>query len=170
MPRDDERTTGSRGTKASRELDEFAAARRARRKSSRWKRPRRILGMWARVALLVGVIVVTVFVAVGLVAKATRPYHEAGDQNRQLAEVRSESEALDRENADLARRIAYLKTPDGVASEARKMGYLRPGEIPLMVEGQPGPGKAEEAAPAATDAPAPAGGAARRFWHHLTGH
>ena len=172
MADDERRTTESRSTRSNRDLDDFAAARRARRKGSRWKRPRRILGMWARVALLVGVVVVTVFVAIGLVAKAVRPYNEAGVQNRQLADTRLETDALDRENAELARRIAYLKTPEGVASEARKMGYLRPGEIPLVVEGQAGQPKpgAGFAAPLDAPTPAPTGSAARRFWRHLTGH
>ena len=155
------------------ELDEFAVARRARRaKNSRWKRPRRILGLWSRLALLAGVIVVSVFLAIGLVAKAIKPYREAGVQSAQLRETQAESDALAADNTVLARRIAYLKTPDGVASEARKMGYLRPGEVPIVVEGLPGQAVISDTSPVSVVAPAspPTGNAARRFWRHLTGH
>ncbi len=173
MNRDNDRK--SRSHFSPEELDEFAAARRARRaRNSRWKRPRRILGLWARYTLLAGVIVVTVFLAFGLVAKAVRPYREAGIQSAQLAETRSESDALAAENTVLARRIAYLKTPDGIASEARKMGFLRPGEIPIVVEGMAGQSGMSDSSPAPTATPASpeptrSGGAASRFWRHLTG-
>ena len=157
------------------DLDEFAAARRARRaRNSRWKRPRRIVGIWARYALLAGVIVVSVFLAIGLVAKAVKPYREAGVQNAQLRETRAESDALAAENTVLARRIAYLKTTDGIASEARKLGYLRPGEVPIVVEGMAGQTVVSDTSPVPVPVPAPAsaptGNAARRFWRHLTGH
>lgn len=158
----------------SREMDEFAAARRARRRRSRWKRPRRILGIWARLAMAAAVIVVAVLLAVSLVAKVIRPYREASVQIRQLSETRQESDALVAENALLARRIVYLKTSEGIASEARRMGYLRPGEIPIVVEGAPGQPDANNSAPVLAAPAAPAlphsGNAASRFWQHLTGH
>ena len=142
--------------------------RRSRRRKSKWKRPRLILGLWARLALLLAVIVVSVFFAVSLVAKALRPYREASVQSRQLTATRLESDAIAAENADLARRIQYLKTPDGIASEARSYGYLRPGERPIMVKDMPR-AAAPQDAPAASSAPS-SGNAVRRFWNHLTGH
>jgi len=158
----------------SREMDEFAAARKARRRRSRWSRPRRILGMWARLGMLAVVIAVLVLLAFTMVAKAIRPYREASVQNTQLSETRRQSSALEAENALLARRIAYLKTPGGVASEARSMGYLRPGEIPIVVEIAPGQPGVKSAVPdlAALTAPVLPHGenAASRFWSHLTGH
>ncbi len=151
------------------EADELESRRRSRRGKSGWKRPRRILGLWARLALLLGVIVVLVFFAIGLVAKAARPYREVGVQSDQLAATRRESAALVAQNADLTRRIRYLQTTDGIASEARSYGYLRPGERPIMVKGLTAPvapsAPPEAAPPAARDG----GGAAGRFWHHLTG-
>lgn len=161
---------------------DLRARRQARRRKAGnkpgWKRPRRILSLWARLALLGAVVVVSVFIAIGIVAKAIRPYHEARVQTAQLARTRQASAALLAENADLARHIAYLKTPDGVAAEARRMGYLRPGELPIVVTGLDGGlGDAPAASPPpaplpVAQAPAPAperGGAARRFWRHLTG-
>ena len=149
--------------------EELERRRRSRRGKTGWKRPRRILGLWARLALLTGVIVVSIFFAISLVAKALRPYHEVGIQSDQLAATRLQSAALVAQNADLTRRIRYLQTTDGIASEARSYGYLRPGERPIMVKGLTMP-----TAPAVLSVAAPpaarGSGAAGRVWHHLTGH
>ena len=144
--------------------------RRARRQK-RAKRPRRILGLWARAALSVGLIAVTVFLAVCLVAKAVKPYREAGRQRVQLADTCRQSALAAAQNVQLERRIAYLRTPDGVASEARRMGYLRPGEYPIVVEGLKGrsiPG--DTPFETGTAPSAPPSSPLRRFWRHLSGH
>lgn len=138
-----------------------------RRVRSGWKRPRRILGLWARLSLLLAVIVVSIFFSISLVAKAIRPYREASVQSSQLAATLHQNAQVTLENADLQRRIQYLKTPDGIASEARTYGYLRPGERPIMVQGLDQP---ESPIVPVASAPAAHGAAARRFWHHLTGH
>ena len=145
--------------------DELAPRRRKRA-----KRPRRILGLWARVALSVGLIAVTVFLAVCVVAKAVKPYREASGQRVQLAETRRQSEMVAAQNVLLERRIAYLRTPDGVASEARRMGYLRPGEYPIVVEGMRGRSDLGESRFETSAAPsAPQSSPLRRFWRHLSG-
>ncbi len=142
----------------------------APRRRQRAKRPRRILSLWARAALSVGLIAVTVFLAVCLVAKAVKPYREARGQRVQLAETRRQSEMLAAQNVQLERRVAYLRTADGVASEARRMGYLRPGEYPIVVEGLKGRsdlGEIPFETSAAPSAPPPS--PLRRFWRHLAG-
>ena len=148
------------------------AARRARRRTARWKRPRLILGMWARLTLSVAIIAVSIFLAACLVAKAIKPYQEAGRQKVQLAQTLQQSDALAMQNVQLERRVMYLKTAGGIASEARRMGYLRPGEYPIVVEGlkeQGDPGESQaETVPFAL--PAPQSSPLRRFWRHLSGH
>ena len=128
--------------------------------------------MWARLILSAAVIAVSVFLAVCLVLKAVKPYREASRQRVQLADTERQSGEIAAENAQLVRRIAYLRTPGGVASEARRMGYLRPGEYPIVVEGMP-----EHSAwgqtqpdPQAFAPPAPASSPMRRFLRHLSGH
>lgn len=167
----DSDTRDSRRSRRNLETEELERRRRSRRGKTGWKRPRRILGLWARLALLLGVIVVSVFFAIGLVGKALRPYRQAGIQSVQLAATQRESAALVAQNGDLERRIRYLRTSDGIASEARSYGYLRPGERPIVVKGLEPP-----AAPSIPSSAAPPpvavrdGGAVGRFWHHLTGH
>ena len=153
-------------------MTDETAARRARPRTPRPKRPRRILGMWARVVLSGGVIAVSIFLAVCLVLKAVKPYQEASRQRVQLAEIKRQSAAIAVQNTQLERRIAYLKTPDGVASEARRMGYLKPGEFPIVVEGVAGHSEWNQTQPDVSTfaPPAPAVSPMRRFWRHLSGH
>ena len=152
-------------------MTDETAVRRARTRP-RPKRPRRIPGMWARVILLVGVIAVSVFFAVCLVLKAVKPYQEASRQRVQLAATEAQSAAIAAQNTQLERRIAYLKTSDGVASEARRMGYLKPGEYPIVVEGLAGHSEwSETQTDVSAFAPsAPEPSPMRRFWRHLSGH
>ena len=150
--------------------EELAARRQARRKKAGWKRPRRIFSLGARLGMAVAVIVVSVFLAVNLIAKAARPYREAGIQKSDLSATRQQSDALATENASLARRIVYLKSPQGIAAEARKMGYLRPGEIPMVVEGSADRSRDRAARFAPKPLPSRSGGLVFRFWSHLTGH
>ena len=106
---------------------------------------------------------------IGLTLKAVRPYREAGVEARRLADTRRQVADLDRRNAVLLRQVAYLNTSDGLATEAHKMGYLRPGEIPLVIEGVAAPA-GDDAPPTpapAIAAPPRAASPLRRFWHHL---
>lgn len=112
----------------------------------------------------------------GLVTKAIRPYREAGAQKSQMTVTRRQIADIDQQNAALRQHIAYLQTDDGVATEARKMGFVKPGEIPIVVEGQTPsstvPAPAALAPPLNSPAPhARRGGSrARHLWQRLTGH
>ena len=146
------------------------AQRRAARRRTRARRPHPIPGLWARIALLLGLIAVAAFFAVCLVTKAVKPYREATRQTAQLAETRRRTALLAARNACLERRVAYLRTSDGVASEARRMGLLRPGEYPIVVEGLQGRPDLGESRAEADPAPAASPpGPLRRFWQHLAG-
>lgn len=150
-----------------------ASSEKPPRRPKRQRRPtRRILGLWPRLALLAVLLVVLTVAAVGLVAKISRPYREANRQAGQLDATRRSTEALNRENERLSRRIASLQTREGIAGEARKIGFLRPGEIALVI-----PGVSSDAAlpaslaPAAPSAPAKLSLADRAhgFWQRLRG-
>jgi len=108
--------------------------------------------------------------AVRLVIKVIHPYQEAGAQTTQLRGTRAEVALLDRQNAVLYSQIAYLKTPSGMVGEARKNGYVRPGEIPFLVEGIMPPSSISmtQRPPKAAAASHPS--KTSRLWHRLTGH
>ncbi len=159
-----DRTRSSRNDRTTDEIPSRAARRRSGR------RPPRILTLWARLTLLGLAVLVMALAAVGLVAKAIRPYREASLQSRQLAETRQQINDLDAQNQDLQRRIAYLKTTGGIVAESRKIGYLKPGEIPFVVEGLTPDAETlplSQPAPAAQSAPH---SRFRQLWRRLTGH
>lgn len=121
-------------------------------------------------ALLLAFIGTLGLMAVRLVIKVVHPYREAGAQTNQLRGTRAEVALLDRQNADLRHEIAYLRTPGGMVSEARKNGYVRPGEIPFVVEGMmPATSISVMQKPKQPAAAAPRSRTAR-LWHRLTGH
>lgn len=107
--------------------------------------------------------------AVRLAIKVIHPYQEAGTQTTQLRGTRAQVALLDRQNADLRHEIAYLRTPGGMVSEARRNGYVRPGEIPFVVEGMmPASSISVMQHPRKAVPPAPRSRTAR-LWHRLTG-
>ncbi|MGC8668127.1 MAG: FtsB family cell division protein [Chthonomonadales bacterium] len=66
-----------------------------------------------------------------------RPYAIAGRmeaENRLLAE---HNHQLELENQRLAHRIRQLQTDAGMEREARKLGYVRKGEQPLIIPSEP---------------------------------
>ncbi len=112
----------------------------------------------------------------GLVTKAIRPYREAGAQKSQMTVTRRQIAEIDRQNVALHQHIAYLQTDDGMATEARKMGFVKPGEIPIVVESQAAPLTTPASMPRTTplNSPAPhtrrGASRAHHFGHRLTGH
>lgn len=83
----------------------------------------------ARVALLV--------VLVGLVFLYLGPARSYLAARGQAAQKRSEVVSLEREHARLVAQVRALRRPDALELEARRLGYVRPGERPYIVEDLP---------------------------------
>jgi len=103
------------------------------RRPIRRKKRRRILGPWARLTLLAAGCIVIVMALVALVGKIARPHQEVTALQAQLDTSRAQLAHQNAENADYSRRIAYVNTPEGVATEARQYGYVKPHEVPVVV-------------------------------------
>lgn len=84
------------------------------------------------VVLTVGFLLVST--ALGKIA---RPFKLYSREDREAQRVASELDAIRKENAELQRRINYLNTPQGIAEAARKLGWVKPGEITLVLPDQP---------------------------------
>lgn len=99
-----------------------------------------------RVALkpwLIRIAVVAVALVLGtfVVCKVLRPIRLVGNERRAKAKVVSDYNGLRKQNDELRRRVAYLKTPEGIAQEARKQGFVKPGEISLVIPEHSSPAK-----------------------------
>jgi cell division protein FtsB len=80
----------------------------------------------SRVALLL--------VLVGLVYLYANPARAYWDTLQQAQQRRAEVAALKRENARLRARRDELRTPGALEREARRLGMVKPGERPYVVE------------------------------------
>ena len=67
------------------------------------------------------------------ICKILRPIRLVGNERRAKAKVVSDYNGITNQNDELRRRVAYLKTPEGIAQEARKQGFVKPGEISLVI-------------------------------------
>ncbi len=151
-------------------VDQTADQPVPKRPARRARRLRRIPGLWVRLAAMALFVAALIVGMVGLTLKAVRPYREASAEAARLQTTRRQAAALEVRNEALRRHVAYLKTPDGVAEEAHRLGYMRPGEKPLVVLGLSLPDVPDDGAPAG---PAPAGASPAdtsllgRFQSHL---
>ena len=78
---------------------------------------------------------------VGLVAIAVylyyRPLASYVETKRELAESRTEVEALHVAKERLEQRLAFSASVEATRREARRLGYVRPGEQLFIVKGLP---------------------------------
>jgi len=76
-------------------------------------------------------------VLVGLLLLYIGPARSYVSALGQAREKRSEVRALEAEHKDLEARRRALNRPAVLEAEARKLGYVKPGERPYVVEGLP---------------------------------
>lgn len=99
------------------------------------KRPRR--SIWRRtiwpLIKLISILVLAVVVVGAVCAKSCRPVWLLLREYHAARELSSKLDAVKRENADLDRKIKYLQTRQGAEAAARRLGYVLPGEITLVL-------------------------------------
>ena len=66
-----------------------------------------------------------------------RPVRAYLDRSAALAARQAQVDALAAERARLARQLRHASTEDAVAREARRIGYVKPGERLFIVKGIP---------------------------------
>ncbi|MGC8863121.1 MAG: FtsB family cell division protein [Armatimonadota bacterium] len=109
--------------------------------------PRRRLrrkSVWRRIAwpaAKYSAVAATIFMLGQIVAgNVARPLKLLRSESRESRLIAAEIESLRKQNAALERQLAYLKTRRGMAQAARKLGYVKPGEILLVLPAEsPGP-------------------------------
>ncbi len=107
---------------------------RRRRKRSVFRRI-----VWPTLVVLF-LVAATALAGTLVTGKIVRPFQLCDTETREKQRIARELETLRKENADLERQIDHLKTPRGIADAARKLGYVRPGEITLVIpEDDPAP-------------------------------
>jgi cell division protein FtsL len=89
-----------------------------------------------------------ILVVVGaVIGKGAKPYLVGYTENREIAQINRQ---IARETAlrkDLNKQIEYVQTPAGMESEARKLGWVKEGEVAVVVDDtkkEPTPEKASD--------------------------
>jgi cell division protein FtsB len=68
-----------------------------------------------------------------LLNKGMRPIRLISHEKRERDKVVAEYNALRQENEQLRRQLAHIKTQRGISQAARKQGFVKPGEISLVI-------------------------------------
>lgn len=101
-------------------------AKRARARAKKIERAIKCFGLIAAVAF-------GSFLSVGFLRKAARPFILYVQESQENRRIEQEIADLRSENSTLRQRITYIKTPVGAEAEARALGWVRAGEVSLVV-------------------------------------
>lgn len=94
----------------------------------RRRMPRRAGNYYLKIAGFAAVTLIGMYAAWAFAVKIIHPYQMGWKVNQDVKKVETELNRQYAQNALLEKRLAYLKTPDGAETEARRAGYARPGE------------------------------------------
>lgn len=90
-----------------------------------------------RLMTMIAVVIVALAIGTWLVGKVLRPIRLVGNEQRARDRVVAEYKSLAKENDQLRRQLRDLHTSRGIEREARKHGFVMPGEITVVVPEQP---------------------------------
>lgn len=110
---------------------QYSARSRPERVPPRRRRPKR--SVWRKFVWPLVKISVIAALAVFIIGKIARPFRLYSREHRETRQVALQLESLRKENAAMERQIKYLKTGEGSAQAARKLGWVKPGEITLVL-------------------------------------
>lgn len=69
---------------------------------------------------------------VWIVTGAVRPFMVARRMQEEYVQSQRRVAALKQETQALRRSVESMETPEGLESEARRGGWVRPGEVPIV--------------------------------------
>lgn len=124
--------------------------------------------VWFRLAAGAGVLIALT----SIVYSVGRQIYLDYSLNQEVSSARETNARLSAENEAYQRELAAATQPGGAEEEARRLGYVRPGEQVFIVS-QPSPSPTPTAHPATAGVPAPAGKDISlwdQFWRWMTNH
>ena len=95
----------------------------------RRRAPRRVVNYYGKVAGLCVAGTLGAMLVWAFVVKVIHPYQLGWVVEKDIRVIRADLQKQNARNALLQKRLAYLKTPDGAETEARRAGFGRPGEM-----------------------------------------
>ncbi|MEN6357307.1 MAG: hypothetical protein ABFD83_09510 [Armatimonadota bacterium] len=110
---------------------QYSARPRPERIPPRRRRPKR--SVWRKIVWPLIKVSVVAALAVFIIGKIARPFRLYNREYRETRQIALQLETMRKENAAMERQIKYLKTAEGSAQAARKLGWVKPGEITLVL-------------------------------------
>lgn len=101
----------------------------------RVRRPRRKskAGRWFRILLMLACFALVGFIAKAMIVKAVRPWWIDHNEKKESVQLQQQIDKAKAENRAIKRDIAYLDTPEGKIAEARRLGWVKQGEVAVVV-------------------------------------
>ena len=93
--------------------------------------------VWPLCQFVIFLALVVLFIQIAA-SRISKPIGVYSRENGQMQMLSKELNNIEKENSDLNNKIKYLKTPEGAAEAARKLGWVKKGEIILVLPNQPG--------------------------------
>lgn len=88
---------------------------------------------------IVALALIGVIIGVGaVVGKAAKPYLKGRTEDAEIAQIRQDIAQQELRRIELTEGMRYLQTPAGMEVEARRLGWVKEGEISVVVE-EPNP-------------------------------
>ncbi|MHB0998789.1 MAG: FtsB family cell division protein [Armatimonadota bacterium] len=114
--------------------DNIAPSRSARRNAKRSRR--RKPGRARLMRLLTAILIIAIVASISwmIIVKITRPYRIAYIESKDITEIKNQITEAERENKALKDDLAYISRPEGKMVEARRLGYVKEGEIAVVLE------------------------------------
>ncbi|HEY3330179.1 MAG TPA: hypothetical protein VGK19_09185 [Capsulimonadaceae bacterium] len=109
------------------------------RKRRRTRKRKPVYGLLPRFTVIGIVVLIGVAIITGLVGKAVEPFARASNQSGKIQMLQAQVNETVSENAKLEARKQSLSRPEGIEVAARSEGYLRKGEVRLVLENDPTP-------------------------------
>jgi len=97
--------------------------RRRRRRSRPWQK-----------AIALAIAVVTALAVMGVLRKTLRPVLLCWRERAGVHRFEARLAAAKRERQALLEKRRYLRSPEGAQTEARRLGFVRPGEVSVVME------------------------------------
>jgi hypothetical protein len=69
-----------------------------------------------------------------VIGKGAKPYLVGYTANKEIAQINQQIAHEKARQKDLSKQIGYLQTPAGMESEARKLGWVKEGEVAVVVD------------------------------------
>jgi len=104
----------------------------------RRKRRRKFVpGVFARYVFIGGTLAVLLTVCCWVGSRLIDPYKMGYEQARAISELNTHLNEVNSMNANLSMRSQALDRPEGIEKAARAAGYLKKGEVRLVLENTP---------------------------------